>query len=130
MKRILYIVLCIFALISLSSCEKEKETNLIGRWELQSVQDESGDEVIWKSPAIWEFTKDHQIFINEVYYSKWSYEGKDIVVEMIATNKDGEILYTDYLYVDKLTSQMLILLSSVRTSSGTRPYKWIFKKAK
>ena len=130
MKRISYIILGILILVGLISCEKVNEANLIGKWELQSVQDEYGGEVIWKSPSIWEFTKDHQVYINDEYFSKWSYDGKDIVVEMIATDNDGNILYTDYLTVDKLTSQMLILLSSAISSTEPIPCKWTFKKAK
>lgn len=130
MKRFLYIVLCVFVLIGLTSCEKEKETNLIVKWELQSVQDKTGEEVVWKSPSIWEFTKDYKVYINEEYCYEWLYEGKDIVVEVTATDIYGDILYTDYLRVDKLTSQMLVLLSDVRSSTGNYPCKWTFKKTK
>jgi len=128
MKRILFVALCIIVLGALTSCEKEQTANLIGKWELQSVQDESGNEVIWKSPSIWEFTKDNKVYVNEEYYTKWSYGEKDIVVEITVTDAYGEILYTDYLRVDKLTSQMLVLSSDIRSSSGDYPCKWIFKR--
>lgn len=131
MKKILYIVLGIVALGGLTSCEKEPTALLIGKWEVQSIQDESGNEVIWKSPSIWEFTNDNKVYVNEEYYTKWSSDGKDIVVEVTATDASGIILFTDYLRVDKLTSQILVLISDVRISTaGDYPCKWIFKRTR
>lgn len=132
MQRLVYTLLFIFALIGLTSCEKNNEANLIGRWDLQSIQDESGEELPLQSPSVWEFTKDGKVYVNDDYFSEWSNNGKSLVVELKLYDNSGEILYTDYLYVDKLSTQKLVLKSTVMISStaGSMPCKWTFKRAK
>ena len=117
--RLLIILVCLVT--CLTSCEKVQEANLIGQWELQSLQDENGDDMMWKKPVVWEFTDKNLVYENEKVLGEWSRENNDIVVTIKLYATSGEFMMTQYLKVTKLTAKMLVLEATGFYSSTSSP---------
>lgn len=91
-RRLLVILVCLMT--GLTSCEKVQEANLVGQWELQSLKDETGDDMVWNKPIVWDFTEKNLVYENEKVLGEWSRENKDIVVTIKLYTSSGEYLMT------------------------------------
>jgi len=129
--KYLHFLLWLCLLSGFVACETNKEANLLGEWEIVSIKDEDGAEMVWQKPTIWEFTKDNKVYANSKLFGEWSHKDKDIIVSGKLYNLTGEYLGTQIMTVTKLTDEMLILEDpqlSFSTASTPVMQKITFKK--
>ena len=90
MKKILFVLVSFIAAFVFTGCEQATvavtETNLIGRWQLVSLQ-EDGHTFTTQSDLgveIWEFTENHKWYITDDYglenSGTWSLEGNKLTI--------------------------------------------------
>ncbi len=123
MKRLLFVIIGVLALVGFSSCNQAvTETSLIGRWQLVSVQE--GGVVITDSDfddvvnQVWEFTKDHNLLVSitgagEEHAGTWSLDGNQLTLEFVPIP-----------LTVSLTSTTLVLSASLEGQT----VKYTFKK--
>lgn len=127
----LFLFFCLLSVFT--ACETINEANLIGEWEVVSMQDEDGNEMPWKSPIIWEFTKDYKVYSNAKQFGEWSRKEKDITVSAELYDSSGNHLGTQVMTIAKLTSTTLIIEDPslhMSNTAGPALQKVTFKRIK